>query len=76
MVRQWCQRPGDNNDIPYFETSAKEATHVEQAFKTVARIAKSVIMRHSTYSYQFNDGFKLMNDPLKSIDDKKNCKCQ
>eukprot|EP01120_Amphizonella_sp_Union-15-10_P005726 TRINITY_DN1735_c0_g1_i1.p1 TRINITY_DN1735_c0_g1~~TRINITY_DN1735_c0_g1_i1.p1 ORF type:complete len:207 (-),score=48.25 TRINITY_DN1735_c0_g1_i1:120-740(-) len=32
----WCQSKGD---IPYFETSAKEAINVEQAFQTVAKIA-------------------------------------
>jgi Ras-related protein Rab-7A len=32
----WCQSKGN---IPYFETSAKEAINVEQAFQTVARQA-------------------------------------
>ena len=32
----WCQAKGD---IPYFETSAKEATNVEQAFQIIARNA-------------------------------------
>ena len=32
----WCQAKGN---IPYFETSAKEATNVEQAFQTIARNA-------------------------------------
>eukprot|EP01121_Diplochlamys_sp_Union-15-3_P008437 TRINITY_DN2239_c0_g1_i1.p1 TRINITY_DN2239_c0_g1~~TRINITY_DN2239_c0_g1_i1.p1 ORF type:complete len:205 (-),score=37.32 TRINITY_DN2239_c0_g1_i1:67-681(-) len=32
----WCQSKGD---IPYFETSAKEAINVEQAFQTVAKMA-------------------------------------
>lgn len=32
----WCQSKGN---IPYFETSAKEAINVEQAFLTVAKIA-------------------------------------
>ena len=30
----WCQ---SKNNIPYFETSAKEALNVEQAFQTVAK---------------------------------------
>uniref|UniRef100_A0AAY4CBZ9 RAB7A, member RAS oncogene family n=1 Tax=Denticeps clupeoides TaxID=299321 RepID=A0AAY4CBZ9_9TELE len=30
----WCQ---SKNNIPYFETSAKEAINVEQAFQTIAR---------------------------------------
>jgi len=32
----WCQAKGN---IPYFETSAKEAIHVDQAFQTVAKLA-------------------------------------
>lgn len=32
----WCHTKGD---IPYFETSAKEAINVEQAFQTVAKNA-------------------------------------
>jgi len=32
----WCQSHGN---IPYFETSAKEAIHVDQAFQTVAKLA-------------------------------------
>ena len=33
---QWCQAKGN---IPYFETSAKEAINVEQAFQTIAKNA-------------------------------------
>lgn len=32
----WCQSKGS---IPYFETSAKEALNVEQAFQTIAKNA-------------------------------------
>lgn len=32
----WCQSKGN---IPYFETSAKEAINVEQAFQTAAKNA-------------------------------------
>jgi len=35
-AQAWCQAKGD---IPYFETSAKEAINVEQAFQTIARNA-------------------------------------
>ncbi|CAO3698161.1 unnamed protein product [Rhizopus microsporus] len=34
----WCQSKGN---IPYFETSAKEAINVEQAFQTIAKNALS-----------------------------------
>jgi len=32
----WCQSKGN---LPYFETSAKDATHVEEAFQTIAKLA-------------------------------------
>lgn len=35
-AQQWCHA---KNDIPYFETSAKEGINVEQAFQTIARNA-------------------------------------
>jgi Ras-related protein Rab-7A len=35
-AQAWCQVKGN---IPYFETSAKEAINVEQAFQTIARNA-------------------------------------
>jgi len=33
---QWCQ---EKNNVPYFETTAKEAINVEQAFQTIAKNA-------------------------------------
>uniref|UniRef100_A0A8C2ZSI9 RAB7a, member RAS oncogene family n=1 Tax=Cyclopterus lumpus TaxID=8103 RepID=A0A8C2ZSI9_CYCLU len=36
VAQAWCQ---SKNNIPYFETSAKEAINVEQAFQTIARNA-------------------------------------
>jgi Ras-related protein Rab-7A len=35
-AKAWCQSKGD---LPYFETSAKEAMNVEQAFLTIAKNA-------------------------------------
>ncbi|KAM9482783.1 ras-related protein rab7-like isoform 2-T2 [Clarias gariepinus] len=35
-AQAWCQ---SKNNIPYFETSAKEAINVEQAFQTIAQNA-------------------------------------
>jgi len=34
QVNKWCR---DNNNIPYFEVSAKSGTNVEEAFQTVGR---------------------------------------
>jgi len=35
-AQQWCQT---KNDVPYFETSAKDGTNVELAFQTIAKNA-------------------------------------
>merc|ERR1719321_2011999 len=35
-AKQWCQLKGG---IPYFETSAKEGTQIEEAFRCIARNA-------------------------------------
>ena len=35
-AQQWCQ---SKNDIPFFETSAKEGINVELAFQKIARNA-------------------------------------
>jgi len=38
-ARQWCQSHGN---IPYIETSAKEAINVEKAFQTAAKVALTI----------------------------------
>lgn len=51
----WCQT---KNNIPYFETSAKEATNVEQAFQTVAKDALGQESQVDLYN-EFPDQIKL-----------------
>ena len=41
-AQQWCH---SKNDIPYFETSAKEAINVEQAFQTIAKNALAQVIK-------------------------------
>lgn len=57
----WCNSKGD---IPYFETSAKEAICVEQAFQTVAKNALSQETDVELYN-EFPDQIKLNNDQNK-----------
>ena len=42
-AQQWCH---SKNEIPYFETSAKEAINVEQAFQTIAKNALAQVYNH------------------------------
>ena len=52
----WCQ---NKNNIPYFETSAKDAINVEQAFQT---IAKNALKQVSTASMFYVSGFCCANE--------------
>ena len=45
-AQNWCE---SKNNIPYFETSAKEAINVEQAFQ---RIAKDALTKESDDIYK------------------------
>ncbi|XP_059379809.1 ras-related protein rab7-like isoform X1 [Carassius carassius] len=66
-AQAWCQ---SKNSIPYFETSAKEAINVDQAFQTIARNA---LKQESVETYDFPDQIKLRDDrPVSSSD---GCSC-
>jgi Ras-related protein Rab-7A len=54
----WCQ---SKNNIPYFETSAKEAINVEQAFQTVARNGLQQDSEVDLYNNDFPDRINLNN---------------
>lgn len=61
-AQQWCQ---SKNNMPYFETSAKEGQNVEQAFQTIARNAlaqESDIELHN----EFPDQIKLSGEGNRS----------
>lgn len=45
-AKNWCTSKGD---IPFFETSAKEAVNVEQAFQTIAKAALAQEAANKTY---------------------------
>lgn len=54
-AQQWCH---SKNDMPYFETSAKEAVNVEQAFQTIARNALAQ-ETEDAFPEQFPDHIRL-----------------
>ena len=68
-AQSWCHSKGD---IPYFETSAKEAINVEQAFQTVAKNALAQETDVDMYN-DFPDQIKLTNDQSQQKSD--GCAC-
>ncbi|KAI2659559.1 Ras-related protein rab7 [Labeo rohita] len=56
-AQAWCQ---SKSNIPYFETSAKEAINVDQAFQTIARNALK--QESEVETYDFPDQIKLRDD--------------
>ena len=67
-AQAWCQ---SKNNIPYFETSAKEAVNVEPAFITVARNGLAQESDVELYRNDFPDQIRL-NDREVSHD---SCAC-
>ncbi|ORZ03140.1 small GTPase superfamily [Syncephalastrum racemosum] len=59
----FCQAKGN---IPYFETSAKEAINVEQAFQTIAKNALQQETDVELYS-EFNDPIHIDSDNTKEF---------
>lgn len=55
-AQAWCQ---SKNNIPYFETSAKEAVNVENAFVTVARNGLAQESDVELYRNDFPDQIRL-----------------
>jgi Ras-related protein Rab-9A len=55
-VNQWCK---DNGDIPYFETSAKQATNVEQAFegaiKRISTLGNLSLVKKTDFPLDLNN---------------------
>lgn len=68
QLQVWCKNKGE---IPYFETSAKEAINVEQAFQRAARDALAQETDVDQYT-DFPDQIKLNNESTVA---KENCSC-
>lgn len=56
----WCQ---ENDDIPYFETSAKENVNVEVALQLISRKA---LEEDETEDIYYSDTVNLKQDPVES----------
>lgn len=67
-AQAWCQ---SKNNIPYFETSAKDAINVENAFLTVARNGLAQESEVEIYKNDFPDQIRL-NEPKTSSE---SCNC-
>lgn len=67
-AQQWCQ---SKSDVPYFETSAKEAINIELAFQTIARNALAQEQDLDLYN-EFPDQIKLTDDKQAKQD---SCAC-
>jgi len=72
-ARQWCQSHGN---IPYIETSAKEAINVEKAFQTAAKVALN--MSHATSPYNLVEQKVVLKQPgvtPEPIPKQEGCQC-
>lgn len=70
-AQQWCQA---KNDIPYFETSAKEGINVDLAFQTIAKNALAQESEVELYN-EFPDQIKLNADRNNRPRTGDNCSC-
>ena len=62
------------NDIPYFETSAKEAINVEQAFQTIAKNALAQ-ENEDSFADQFPDQIRLGSQETGTRNNSDTCGC-
>ncbi|KAK7604809.1 hypothetical protein V9T40_005995 [Parthenolecanium corni] len=70
-AERWCQ---SKNNIPYFETSAKDATNVEQAFQAIAKNALAQESEQDLYN-EFPDQIKLTGDSNRFNNNDAGCSC-
>ncbi|CAO1428650.1 unnamed protein product [Diamesa serratosioi] len=68
-AQQWCQ---SKNDIPYFETSAKEGINVELAFQT---IAKNALAQETEELESGFPSITLNPEPSQNSQNSDNCGC-
>jgi Ras-related protein Rab-7A len=69
-AQQWCQ---SKNDIPYFETSAKEGINVDIAFQTIAKNA--LAQETEVMDTGFPDSVILPNNSDNQRQNQNDCSC-
>lgn len=70
-AQQWCQ---SKNDMPYYETSAKEGLNVELAFQTIAKNALAQEAEVELYN-EFPDQIRLNTERNNRPGSADNCQC-
>ncbi|XP_055324118.1 ras-related protein rab7-like [Sitodiplosis mosellana] len=68
-AEKWCQ---EHNNIPYFETSAKEGVNVQLAFETIAQKAIAQINESDVPDFA---SLSLEPEPKRSSRKRKRCSC-
>ena len=70
-AQQWCQ---SKNDMPYYETSAKDGLNVELAFQTIAKNALAQEAEVELYN-EFPDQIRLNTERNNRPGNAENCQC-
>lgn len=70
-AQQWCASKGN---LSYFETSARDAINVEQAFQAVARQALALESSVELYN-EFPDQIRLTDDRPSGDESGSQCSC-
>ena len=68
-VEQWCR---SKNDIPYFETSAKEGINVDIAFQT---IVENALAQETEFLNERSEGAINLSNQILADRRKKKCSC-
>lgn len=71
-ANQWCSQKGG---LPYFETSAKEAVNVENAFQKVAELALAQETDADALGPDFQDQIRLGQSPAAQQPARSGCGC-
>ena len=71
-ARAWC---GANGDVPYFETSAKEALNVEEVFVAAVKRYHEVMSKNSSLQIDQRSRGMVIRDQRSQVTDRQSSKC-